>query len=43
MLVNAALARSMQRSAFAWFALSLFLGPIATLLLAMMGPPAESR
>ncbi len=39
MLINAALARSMRRSGFAWFLLSLLLGPVATLLLALLGPP----
>ena len=38
MLVNAAIARSMSRSGLAWFLLSLFLGPIATFLLAFLGP-----
>lgn len=42
MLINAALARSMRRSGLAWFLLSLFLGPIATLALAVMGPPDGS-
>ena len=38
MLINAALARSMGRSGLAWFLGSLFLGPVATLLLALSGP-----
>ena len=32
-LINAGLAQLQGRSAFVWFLLSLFLGPIATLLL----------
>jgi hypothetical protein len=38
MLINAALARSMGRTGLGWFLLSLFLGPLATLLLACFGP-----
>ena len=38
MLINAALARSLRRSGFTWFLLSLLLGPVATLLLALLGP-----
>lgn len=38
-LINAALARCMSRSGLAWFFVSLFMGPIVTLLLAVMGPP----
>ena len=40
--INSALARCMTRSGLAWFFLSLFLGPIATAALAIMGQP-ESR
>jgi len=38
MLINAALARCMGRSGLGWFLGSLFIGPIATLLLALFGP-----
>jgi len=38
MLINAALARCMGRTGLGWFFLSLFLGPLATLLLAVFGP-----
>ncbi len=38
MLINAALARGMGRSGLGWFLLSLFLGPMATLVLALLGP-----
>ena len=38
MLINAALARSLGRSGLGWFLGSLFIGPIATLLLALLGP-----
>jgi hypothetical protein len=41
-LINSALARCMTRSGLAWFVLSLFLGPIATAALAVLGPP-DSR
>ena len=37
-LVNAGLAQTKQRSGFAWFALSLFLGPIATLFIVVLDP-----
>ena len=35
-LINAVLAHSKNRSSLRWFAISLFLGPIATLLLLFM-------
>ena len=40
-LINAGLAQSRQRSAVNWFLLSLFLGPVATVLLvsAFRTPP----
>ena len=41
MLINAAIARSMGRSGIGWFFGSLFLGPFATLLLAILGRPDE--
>ena len=37
-LVNAGLAQTKQRSGLAWFALSLFLGPIATLFIVVLDP-----
>ena len=36
-LINAGLAQSKNRSGFAWFLASLFLGPIATLLIVLLG------
>jgi hypothetical protein len=39
-LVNANLAQAKARSGAAWFLLSLVLGPVATLLLALLEPPA---
>jgi hypothetical protein len=36
MLINAGLAQGKNRSGLVWFALSLILGPIATLLLVVM-------
>ncbi|MBG6237089.1 polyferredoxin [Mycetocola sp. CAN_C7] len=38
-LVNAGLAEQKNRSRLAWFFLSLFLGPIATLLIVIWAPP----
>ncbi|MEN9661350.1 MAG: hypothetical protein RL324_299 [Verrucomicrobiota bacterium] len=37
-LINAGLAQSKNRSRFAWFLASLFLGPIATLLIVLLDP-----
>jgi hypothetical protein len=37
-LVNAGLAQTKQRSGFAWFVASLFLGPIATLFIVVLDP-----
>lgn len=39
MLINANLAQAKNRSGLAWFFISLFIGPIATLLLAILGKP----
>jgi hypothetical protein len=39
MLINANLAQAKNRSGLAWFFISLFLGPIATLILAILGRP----
>jgi hypothetical protein len=36
-LINAGLAQGKGRSGLAWFLLSLFLGPIATLLIVVLG------
>lgn len=43
-LINAGLAQSKNRSGFAWFCASLFLGPIATLLIVVLEkePPPQS-
>ncbi|MFD4671828.1 hypothetical protein ACFWNN_18995 [Lentzea sp. NPDC058450] len=38
-LINAGLAQAKGRSGLAWFLLSLLLGPIATFLIVVMGPP----
>ncbi|HEX3782808.1 MAG TPA: hypothetical protein VHX38_24350 [Pseudonocardiaceae bacterium] len=37
-LINAGLAQGKNRSGLAWFLISLFLGPIATLLIVVMSP-----
>lgn len=39
-LLNAGLAHSMNRDAALWFSLSIFVGPVATLGLAALGPLA---
>jgi hypothetical protein len=36
-LINAGLAQSKNRSGLAWFLLSLLLGPLATLLIVVLG------
>ncbi|ETT80870.1 NusB antitermination factor [Viridibacillus arenosi FSL R5-213] len=36
MLINAGIAQGKNRSGFNWFLLSLFLGPIATLILVLV-------
>lgn len=38
-LINAGLAQGKNRSGLAWFLLSLLLGPIATLILVLLGKP----
>ncbi|MGI5503954.1 hypothetical protein [Lentzea sp. CA-135723] len=38
-LINAGLAQAKGRSGLAWFLISLLLGPIATFLIVVMGPP----
>jgi hypothetical protein len=38
MLINAGLAQAKGRSGFNWFGVSLFLGPIATLLIVLWKP-----
>ncbi|MGW4640901.1 hypothetical protein ACWEN6_20390 [Sphaerisporangium sp. NPDC004334] len=42
-LVNAGLAQSKWRSGFGWWLLSLFLGPIATLLIVVLPRPKPYR
>ena len=37
-LINAGLAQTKNRSGLAWFAISLFLGPIATLFIVVLDP-----
>ncbi|HNQ87530.1 MAG TPA: hypothetical protein PKM73_02720 [Verrucomicrobiota bacterium] len=37
-LINAGLAQGKGRSGLAWWALSLFLGPVATLLVVLLDP-----
>jgi hypothetical protein len=37
-LINSGLAQSKKRSALVWFFISLFLGPIATLLIVLLDP-----
>ena len=41
-LINAGLAQSKRRSGLIWFLLSLFLGPIATFLIVVLGPAAPN-
>ncbi|HLG44090.1 MAG TPA: hypothetical protein VI337_03655 [Nitrospirales bacterium] len=38
-LINAGLAQGKHRSGFAWFVISVFLGPLATLLLVLLPDP----
>ena len=40
-LINAGLAQGKHRSGLNWFALSVFLGPIATLILVVLDDPTE--
>lgn len=42
-LINAGLAESKRRSRVNWFIISLFLGPIATLLIVVWAPPAPTQ
>ena len=37
-LINAGLAQSKQRNAFVWWVASLFIGPVATLLIVVLPP-----
>jgi hypothetical protein len=39
-LINAGLAQGKRRSGLAWFLVSLFLGPVATLMIVILDPPA---
>ena len=41
-LVNAGLAQGKNRSGLAWFLVSLFLGPLATLLIVVLEPAPRS-
>jgi hypothetical protein len=41
-LINAALAQTKNRSRLGWFALSLFLGPFATLAVLLVGKAPQS-
>lgn len=43
MLINAVLAQSKNRSGLAWFFISLFLGPFATLIIALLGKLPERK
>ena len=38
-LINAGIAQAKNRSGLAWFLGSLFLGPLATLLIVVLDPP----
>jgi hypothetical protein len=42
-LINAGLAQGKNRSGFNWFLLSLFLGPLATLILLLVEKRKENR
>ncbi|WP_204051320.1 hypothetical protein [Microbispora siamensis] len=42
-LINAGLAQGKGRSGFAWWLLSLFLGPIATFLIVVLPRPTPSE
>ena len=37
-LINAGLAQAKRRSGLLWWLLSLFIGPVATLLIVLLGP-----
>ncbi len=41
-LINAGLAQSKGRSGLAWWAVSLLLGPIATLIIVLLDPVSRS-
>ena len=40
-LINAGIAQAKNRSGLAWFLGSLFLGPLATLLIVVLDPPPD--
>jgi len=40
-LINAGLAQAKHRSGLAWFLISLFIGPAATLLIVVLDPAAK--
>ena len=40
-LINAGLAQAKHRSGLAWFLISVFFGPIATLLIVLLDDPSE--
>jgi len=42
-LINAGLAQSKHRSGLGWFIGSLFIGPVATLLIVVLDDPREGR
>jgi hypothetical protein len=41
-LINAGLAEQKNRSRLAWFFISMFIGPFATLLIVVLAPPLEA-
>jgi hypothetical protein len=42
-LINAGLAEQKNRSRLAWFLMSMFLGPFATLLVVVLPPPEAQK
>jgi hypothetical protein len=42
-LINAGLAEQKNRSRLAWFFISMFFGPFATLLIVVLPPPLEAQ
>ena len=42
-LINAGLAEQKNRSRLAWFFISMFIGPFATLLIVVFPPPLEAQ
>jgi hypothetical protein len=42
-LINAGLAEQKNRSRLAWFFISVFFGPFATLLIVVLPPPLEAQ